>query len=184
MAYSTFKNTARSPLKRSTTPMSRGSGFKKKSKPRKQLNRVTSRALWNSFIANVNRAIFELLEINYCEAPNCAAPHENQFCLTTAHSRRRIDIRIGDFYFAFRCIQAHSDPCHLAIDATKRDVTEKIIEGIIQARNVSEAVWAQAVLKAVEIVKEKDLEWNKPRFQHFEVTAENLTPDSFRERNT
>lgn len=129
------------------------------------------KALWSAFIAKVSNAVWYMQNIDVCEL-DCG----RNWPLTSAHSRRRSVIPVGDYYYGFRTARI-CEPEHKQIDANKRDETEAIIERVIAKR---EGDWVQMILQAVEAVHAQD---DKKRFAQFVVTAEDLTPTSF-ERKT
>lgn len=65
----------------------------------------------------------------------CEACDGTAYCgpITPAHSRRRQDIRVGDFYYALRVAVLGSD-CHYRIDSKGRREAEPVIERIITER--------------------------------------------------
>lgn len=65
----------------------------------------------------------------------CEACDGSAYCgpITPAHTRRRQDIRVGDWQFALRVAVLGSD-CHYRIDAKGRREAEPILEDIIAKR--------------------------------------------------
>jgi hypothetical protein len=149
----------RTPMKR--TRMKQGTGKK---------------AQWNPFIAAVNLELFRLLDIDYCEIRFEGCENRRDL-LTTAHTRRRQDIPLFDYYYAFRSVRGCSEPCHKQADANRRNA-EVTLERILVARNerlgLSESDWVTLVLLAVAHVHRA-----RPEFKKFNPTAGDLTPTSF-----
>ncbi len=145
-------------------PMKRGTSSLKRSRMRQGTGK---KALWNQFLAAVSNAVWYLNNIDVCEC-GCG----RTWPLTSAHSRRRSVIPVGDYYYGFRTARI-AEPCHKQIDANKREVSEAIIESIIEQRGGD---WVQMILAAVEAVHAQD---DNGKFAEFVVTAEDLTPDSF-----
>lgn len=105
--------------------------YRKPMQDRKVLKRVGRKCEWWMFISKILTAFFLKIEMpKVCE--QCGG---TSYCgvLQPAHSRRRQDIRVGDWYYALRVAVLGND-CHFAIDVKGRREAEPIIEQIITDR--------------------------------------------------
>ena len=85
-----------------------------------------------------------------------------------AHSRRRQDIRVLDWYYALRVVRACQE-CHFEVDAKGRREAEPIIEGIIVDRFTRMGLSEQDVKRLfLECAKAIQAE-HAPKFDIYEV---------------
>jgi hypothetical protein len=135
-------------------------------KPRKALNKVSKKGDFWLFVSKVLNAFF--LKINMPKV--CEACHGAGYCgpLTPGHSRRRQDIRVGDWYYAFR-VAVLGQQCHFEIDAKGRRAAEPIIEAIIIDRFAKLGLDDEQV-KQLLIETAEQIQLKHPEYEHFVVT--------------
>lgn len=98
---------------------------------RKPLKKVAKKGNFWLFVSQILNKFFLKIEM----PQRCEACDGSAYCgqLTPAHSRRRQDIRVGDWYYALR-VAVLGVHCHFDIDAKGRRDAEPIIEEIIAKR--------------------------------------------------
>jgi hypothetical protein len=139
--------------------------FKKPTKPRvarTPLKKVAKKGDFWIFVSKVLSKFFLRIELpRRCEACDGSA-----YCgpIQPAHSRRRQDIRVGDWYYAFRVAVLGND-CHFAIDRKGRRAAEPLIEAIIIDRfadmNLSEDQVKELLLECAAEVQTEHREFEQ-----------------------
>jgi len=114
----------------------------------------------------VNRFFNKIDLLDTCEIVETVCDNYHR---AWAHTRRRQDIRVGDWYYALRVVRACQE-CHFWADSQGRMVAEGILEPIIAARfkkmGMSEADVKRLLIEcATEIQKE-----NPGKFDVYVVT--------------
>lgn len=98
---------------------------------RKSLKKVGVKGEFWLFVSQIlNRFFLAIDQPQRCEKCDGTAQCGR---ITPAHSRRRQDIRRGDFYYALR-VAVLGQQCHFDIDSLGRRAAEPLIEEIIQNR--------------------------------------------------
>jgi hypothetical protein len=102
--------------------------FRKPHKPapqRKGLNKVAKKGDFWLFVAKVLNLFFLKIEM----PRRCQKCDGSAYCgpLQPAHTRRRMDIRVGDWYYALRVVPLGND-CHFDVDKQGRRAAEPILE--------------------------------------------------------
>jgi hypothetical protein len=99
---------------------------------RKAMNKVGKKGNFWLFVAKCLDLFFIQLDLpKVCE--NCHMPAGPNGPIDPAHTRRRADIRVGDWRFAFR-VAALCQVCHFGFDSQGRRDAEPQIEAIIANR--------------------------------------------------
>lgn len=138
---------------------------------RKGLNKVSKKGDFWLFVSKVLNKFFLKIEMDR----RCEKCDGTSYCgvLTPAHTRRRQDIRVGDWYYAFR-VAVLGDACHFLIDSKGRREAEPIIERIITERNkrlgITEDRWKELLMECVDEIQKEDAVSKSPKYQHYVVT--------------
>lgn len=133
---------------------------------RKTLKKVGRKGEFWQFVSKILTAFFLKIEM----PKRCEQCDGSAYCgpITPAHSRRRQDIRVGDWHYALRVGVLGSD-CHYHIDAKGRRDAEPIIEKIITDRfkkmGLTEEKVRELLLQCAAEVQEK----NSPKYDEFLV---------------
>lgn len=133
---------------------------------RKRLKKVGRKGEFWMFVSKILTAFFLKIELER----RCEACDGTAYCgpITPAHSRRRQDVRVNDWYYALRVAVLGSD-CHFHIDAKGRRDAEPIIENIITERfrkmGLSEERVKQILLECAEKIQA-----DNPKYCEFLVT--------------
>lgn len=144
---------------------------KPKPKPKKQINKIGKKGGFWIFIDKILDAFFLRLDLpRVCE--NCHIPPGPNGPIDPAHSLRRVDIRVGDWWNALR-VAALCRQCHFEFDSQGRRAAEPQIEAIIQRRfdnlGMDRAAVEKMLLECAEQVQEADALQKQPRFQEYVV---------------
>ena len=136
-------------------------------KPRKALKKVGRKGDFWLFVAKILDLFFIRIDLpKVCEKCHLADPVRGS--IDPAHSRRRVDIRVFDWWYAFR-VAALCQVCHHEIDSLGRGPAEPLIEKIISDRfrelGLSEQAVKKLLLECAEEVQMSDIE----RYGHFVV---------------
>lgn len=95
------------------------------------LKKVAKKGEFWLFVSKVLNDFF--LRINLPQTCEYQGAFCDNYHKQPAHSRRRQDIRVGDWWYAFR-VAVLCNECHFEIDAKGRREAEPIIEGLITNR--------------------------------------------------
>lgn len=136
---------------------------------RKALKKVSKKGDFWLFVSAILNKFFLKIEM----PQRCEACDGSAYCgkLTPAHTRRRQDIRVGDWYYALR-VAVMGVQCHYEHDVKGRRDAEPLIEAVIVSRfkkmGLSEERVKELLLQcAAEVQKENEA---KGRFQEYVVT--------------
>lgn len=138
------------------------------------LRRVGRKGEWWIFVGLIVNRFFNKIDlVDRCEIQNevCDGYHK-----AWAHTRRRQDIRVGDWWYALRVVRACQE-CHFWADALQegRSNSEVLLESIAAERfknmGLSDARVRELLLEcAAEIQKENPGKDGEPgKFDHFVV---------------
>jgi hypothetical protein len=139
--------------------------------PGKGLKKVARKGEFWIFVSKVLNRFFLKIDMpqrcEKCDGSRYGGP------IQPAHSRRRVDIRVGDWWYAFRVAVLCNDD-HFEIDKKGRRDAEPIIEKIIADRfkrmGLSEDRVKELLLESAAEIQAEDALKDKPRFQEFLVT--------------
>lgn len=89
-----------------------------------------------------------------------------------AHTRRRQDIRVGDWYYVLRVLRGCQE-CHFWADSQGRRIAETILEPIIEKRfkkmGLTEERVKQLLLECAAEIQALDAQSENPKYQTFVV---------------
>lgn len=131
-----------------------------------RLKKVGRKGIFWQFISKILTEFFLRIEMER----RCEQCDGSAYCgpITPAHSRRRQDIRVGDWYYALR-VAVLGSSCHFDIDSKGRRDAEPIIENIITERfkkmGLSEERVKEMLLEIAAEIQEKE----SPKFDEFLV---------------
>lgn len=96
---------------------------------------------------------------------------KSEFCdnyhLQPAHTRRRQDIRVGDWWYAVRIVVGCSE-CHFWADSQGRRTAEEILEPIVQERFKRLGLDEDEV-KRLLLLSANEVQEENPKFSHYYV---------------
>jgi hypothetical protein len=95
----------------------------------------------------------------------------DNYHLTPAHTRRRQDIRTGDWGYAVRVVAACAE-CHLEVDDDGRTDAEAILEPIYQARMKRLGISEEKALIMLKEIALRIQEEFAPKYNHFHFDYE------------
>ncbi len=135
-------------------------------KPSKGLRKVGKKGDFWLFVSQIlNKFCLKIGLPKRCEIQGAFC---DNYHLTPAHTRRRQDIRVGDWWYALRVVTACTE-CHFEVDAKGRREAEPILEDIILARfkrlGLTEDQVKQLLLECAE-----EIQGENDRFSTYVVT--------------
>jgi len=146
-------------------------------KKRKGLRQVGKRGVLNLFMNQV----LELFFIKSGIERTCHVCYGRNYCgdIDRAHSKRRPEINIEDWWSIFRVLPAGRN-CHFAIDKRGRRRAERLIERFIKrmfrAVDMDDRAIKELLIECADEIQELDAQSKRPRFMHFDVTFQDPRP--------